>query len=892
MARRFGPTRGAGVVVIEESGNKPITPGALGMCGYAGLFERGNPGELILCLDPVTFKRKLGGRYTGTLAPDACQDYYKIAAGAGGLLIVRVTDGNELPAEMPVYTRQLPRTQLGTLSAKNGGRWGGKQAYYTNVVADVDTDVTAITLDTGVSSWTTDQWKGATLRLAGVTNKTYTVVGNDDTGVLTVEADQDMDEDLEDGGDPTNARYYLSLENEGAALSILFTDGDENPDSEFGMVIYDNGEKVKTYANLSTNPDSGRYWVDIINTDTGNDWVTAEDLFDGSHVASVRPANHYGRFTSITATILTAVIHDFLIDSVNAGNPTIALGTTTDDMKPQTITITMTGATTFTAVSDLFGSLGAAGTFGVLYTPNNEWTPPFTITAGELPVAAADVLTLIYKPFKADELIDGFLFADKADDRRLKYRIIDNNRNTITVAAGSTMNTDITVSAGTAASGASITFVPVADLINGQTFVLVDALGTEVTFHFDVSGAYTPVGGYNALNVRVDVSADVTDAQVAARARTAINAAAVRITAAAPVGALVGLVQLDVGEAGNTDITETVADTDFVVVNFSGGVDPSTNEFMVEQPLEMAGGRDGHADIADSHYIAQAWDINASPFNRVVGKNLGLIKFATPGVTATGVQQAGRAYADTMNHQYRYEVPSNIVTEQAVDEYINDTLGRNDYAVVSFPGQVWVADPDSTDGKLKLVSATGMIHGREARIAADYDGYHKAEAGIDATLPGIVKLPTEDAILNEEYLNPLGINVIKKARGNFILWGDRTLWVDPEWKWKHQREQMSYYEHVLMENFDFIVFAINDSQTQDMALTSLRSFFLPEYTKRALRGETFQKAAIIKVDNEINTDATRAAGDMFAEIKLQLADTVERFIMRIGKQGLFESVAA
>jgi hypothetical protein len=67
-----------------------------------------------------------------------------------------------------------------------------------------------------------------------------------------------------------------------------------------------------------------------------------------------------------------------------------------------------------------------------------------------------------------------------------------------------------------------------------------------------------------------------------------------------------------------------------------------------------------------------------------------------------------------------------------------------------------------------------MIHGREARIAADYSGYHKAEAGTDAILPAILDLPTGDAILDEEMLNPVGISIIKKKSGNFILWGDRT----------------------------------------------------------------------------------------------------------------------
>ena len=127
--------------------------------------------------------------------------------------------------------------------------------------------------------------------------------------------------------------------------------------------------------------------------------------------------------------------------------------------------------------------------------------------------------------------------------------------------------------------------------------------------------------------------------------------------------------------------------------------------------------------------------------------------------------------------------------------------------------------------------------------------------------------------------------------GYFVLWGDRTLHLDPAWKFKHHRELMSYYEHVLQENFDFIVFAINDPETEAVALTTLNAFFLPEFVKRAIRGSKFTDAAVIKIDSENNTNATRAAGDLFADISLRLADTVERFIIRIGKQGIFESVA-
>jgi hypothetical protein len=501
----------------------------------------------------------------------------------------------------------------------------------------------------------------------------------------------------------------------------------------------------------------------LINNDDGNDEIVADDIWTGAHTAAVRPANKYGiiETAGITDTVLTSVIHDFTVTvSPSGANPTITLGTTDDDMLAQKITVTvLSGDATGSAVSDKYGALGTV-TFGTPFVPDHKWAPPFTITNGVTVLAENDVMVINYKPFVLDSLIGGYLYPDKVNASSTRYRIVDNDHKTITVADGSDM--------------------------------------------------------------------------------TSVAAAA--------------------------------------------------DEYMVVAPLEMSGGKDGNASVDSTSYSQQAWDVDNSPFNRLFGKNMGLIKYATPGNTATAVQKAGVAYAEAKNHQYRYEITSDTATEAGAITYINDTLGRSDFAVVAFPSYGTVPDPLSNEGKTKTVTLTGMIHGREARIAADYDGYHKAEAGIDAKLPKLLDIPTSDAILNEELLNPAGIAIIKKVKGNFIIWGDRTVHSDPTWKWKHQRETMSYYEHVLQESFDWIVFMINDRITESLAISALNSFFLPEYAKRAVRGNTFKDAVVIKLDEELNTDATRANGDMISEIKLRLADTVERFIIRIGKQGIFESV--
>jgi hypothetical protein len=763
--RRFGPTRGAGTRVEELEAQKQIEAGALGMVAYAGLLEKGTPGELITAFSLTEARKKVGSYIDDGLLPDSIKHYFENANGAGAVHLVRVTDGNELAASSTLYARNASvLSPMGTVAAKSGGRWAGKKAHYTN---DVDiADFTETTIDFGVATWKTDQWKGGYIELVGVANKRYKVVGNTNTGVVTVEADETMLVDL--GGAPADPqRAYLFLENvldDGStkAVSILIEDGEEKPNSEFALTVYVDGAFVKKYPNLHTDPTNGRYWVDLINDDDANEDVFVTDLWTGGHNASVRPANHYGLSDTagVAATTLTAVIHEFAITlSPGGGDPTFALGTTDDNMLAQAITLTMTSLTAFDAVSDKFGVLGS-GTLGALFTPNNKWTPPFTVTAGGTALAATDVLTVTYKPFVPDSLIGGRLLPDKVNDPLVKFRITDNSHKVITVAAGS----DLTAVA-------------------------------------------------------------------------------------------------DAGDA-----------------------------FLVEAPLELSGGRDGNADVVDADYISQAYDVELSPFVQLFGKNYGLVKMATPGVTATAVQKAGVAYAAAKNYQYRYEVPSNITTEVGVLSYINDTLGRSDYAVVSFPTYGSVLDPTSQDGRLKSVSMVGAIHGREARIAVDNDGYHKAEAGIDAILPQVLKIATGKTVLNEEVLNPAGIGVIKKKSGNFVLWGDRTVSLDPAWKFKHHRELMSYYENVLRESFDWLIFAINDPVTDNVAKAALRSFFEPEYVKRAVRGDTFEDAVSIKLDGENNTNATRADGDLFAELSLRLADVVERFIIRVGKQGIFDAV--
>jgi hypothetical protein len=120
-----------------------------------------------------------------------------------------------------------------------------------------------------------------------------------------------------------------------------------------------------------------------------------------------------------------------------------------------------------------------------------------------------------------------------------------------------------------AATG-SITAVPVASLVDGETFVIDDGINPAVTFEFDNNGSVVET----ATLRQVDISAITTDAEVATAIYNAItNAPTLNITAVAPATNTVGLTNDVVGVVGNVAITETVLDGGFTVAGMSGGQD-------------------------------------------------------------------------------------------------------------------------------------------------------------------------------------------------------------------------------------------------------------------------------------------------------------------------------
>lgn len=755
-ARRFGPTLGAGVAVVESESDKPITPARLGVTVMTGILEKGRTGELISASKRSDFIRRAGGLISESLLPDAAFDFYNFSNGNGELHLCRVTDGNERASELILFSRHHPlKRPILKITADNGGRWAGKRQFVTSKYDLIEGN----TLDTG-RAMLKDEFKGARLRLSAIPGKSFQVLSNDESGILTVPIDVNLEHEI---GDSETTDYIVELFNDGKAVSVKVGDGQDNPRSEFSLEVFVDGVMVKRFANLSMDPDSPNYVVPTINEDDGNFEIQVEDLNTGTINHLTRPANLYGSIKSVTRNTLTFDPFDVVTSSpgraiAEIGSVTFG-GLTRSDTLTLTVTAASNNAAAFSVVSENQGDLPDL-TEGITFRMN-EFGLNFTLThVGNTQFSIGDKVILNLNPLTPGELVGQTLIPDHPNERRKKFVIQSNDVSSITVTEGN-------------------------------------------------------------------------------------------------------------------DLTEVASAGD---------------RFLVSYLEELGGGYDGTEKITDADFI-RCYDNSQSPIKNLFGKSKGFIKLVTPGVTSIAVQKAGLAFGEANNFGYRVEISSDIVTDEGAEEFVNSRIGKNDFGKVNFPSFGFVPNPQGEG--LKLVSLSGGLLGREALIANQNGGYHKVAAGIDVTLPNVVKLPTGDRVLNEDFLNPSGVNVVKFKNGNAISWGARSISLDPSFRFVNHREQLSHLENTFRESFDFIIFAINNEETREQLKSSFTTFFLNEFNVTgSIVGRSFQEAVSIKIDEENNPAEQTAMGNLHAEIKVRIPGTVERFIITIGQAGIFENLAA
>lgn len=918
MQRIYGVRGGAGTQVTEREGQGPIRPGALGVTGFFGVCERGNPGEAVRITGPKHVARMVGDRVDGSLVRDGADDFWRYSKGSGTLYVARVTDGAEVAAEVTLYGRTTVTAQnlasgdrpahAGAIvkalkiTAKDGGRWAGRRRVRSIEDLTIAGAVTKTTIDTGVPMLG-NEYAGATMLLIGDHDtsgaRRYEVISNTEAGVVTIKSGYDMASDVAEGTAQATVGVLIDLATATSGVSrrkgvsVLVKDGGLNPATEFGLEVYLDEELVCRWADLSMDPTSPRFVEQIVNNDLTNLEIVAQSLLP-SFVTTTdlnRPANFVG--TVLTTTSSTLKISPFKV-ARNDSPAKIVLASAeyTDTLltggavAPVRTRMVFTWATgKFTVAVDSVDAPGVAialADFTVsvpataaVYDPGVPWLPTVTVDVAATP-PNGDVFELLIDPLSAS-LRGGRLYPDVDNAQFTALRIRSSTYDTITVEAGdpSSIATAVMPAKLTSADG---------------PWVITGGSNDAITVSVD---------GRKSVIVTLTAGGAVTAAAAAGEINTAFTSA-FGAGVLAPASAVDGKLVLtspggfDGGGAGSSIELVTVASSAYITLGFAAGITRGADgaRCRIEYLQELVNGFDGGTpDLQD--YL-DALSTVESPMDVAVGDASGNVIIATPGLSkilnasdlAILYKQAV-SYCESKPFVFFAETPDSM-NETAIINFYANQVGRSDMLAPYAPAMGYVVDP-AASGRRKEVSLIPMIAGLWADTATANSGYHKPAAGTDARLYTVLALPDAQKDLDRELLYPVGINPLKRSRDGWYVWGARTLASDTRWTQLSSRLQANHYVWFFINGFDWVIFRLNDKYTWGEIKNVARQYFLKEWANRVLTGDREDDAFTLKIDSDNNTQSSMDQGDLNLDATFRFSKFVERFRIGISTAGVSEA---
>jgi Bacteriophage tail sheath protein len=209
------------------------------------------------------------------------------------------------------------------------------------------------------------------------------------------------------------------------------------------------------------------------------------------------------------------------------------------------------------------------------------------------------------------------------------------------------------------------------------------------------------------------------------------------------------------------------------------------------------------------------------------------------------------AYAERRRAFVLLDFPAQVEGAAGAQEWLaRHTALRRANAAIYFP-RLRVADPSG--GGPRTVPACGAVAGAYARLD-EQRGVWKAPSGLEAALRGV--LPAEKPLTEAEnrVLGPLGINGIRSFpdRGS-VVWGSRTLAVEPEWRYVPVRRLALFLEDSLYRGTKWAVFEPNGESLWSRIRLSADRFLTDLFREGALQGRTTQEAFFVKCDAQTTT---------------------------------------
>ena len=897
----FGAAGGYGVTIIEREAAQTIVPAALGTMLVVGRFERGEVDAPVVCRNPKEASKRLGGRINNYESPHVVDKYWEHSGGAGAVVGLRVTDGHEQTAYTTLYTRhwgtdfnaadsrksnspQIRRPCL-RVYARSAGEWGGSKRLYAGAVANVS-DVAETTVTTGVTM-VEDQWAGATITIHG-SGRSYPIPSNTTAGVLTLASDSKADTDL---GSSTNKRYTIldeAFTPDGVRreLSVQVVESSRGP-TYFSLWFSINGVPHKKYEDLTMDPESEAYAVDVVNDDVNNAEILLEDLLsvgDDRSDPYNRPANLFGRIVSATAKTLVyqpgqVVSNEFGASKLNlvkfdwAGTENVAArltftyshsgtkltGVAAINRDGGTVIAALPDLTVTTSTNDVAHDLSQCGlptlSFDIGSIGSGDNGKTFVIDV--LPFQCAEFAAVLYPKYGT-----AAKYKVRKDYAAAVNELSIESGDLLSVITEPTVASVTTSNAGTYATTGSTGLVLKVD---GRPQVSITlTAGSSVsaaTIASDINTAFAAAFPGGDLD---NVASVTTDNKV-------------KLTS--PGG-------LDGGGPAST--VEVVSGSSLTVLGLTAAVTYGTagSSFLASYAQPCTGGFDG-GEPTISDYQDVLGTLISDPLGQIDGKGLGLLTIVLPETHDVDIQQLAIDFAEAKDHYCLVNLDPDLADEsEAVT--VRDALiaGGNDTATrfeLWFPSKGYYADPDRPAMK-RLTSNLGVVAGLIARYAAVTGGYIKPPAGLDAVANGLIKLPTGNRVFDSALLRQNNINYFVLKGGKFVAFGDRTGSVVKKWTQSTIRRQMSHWSHVLRQSFEGLIFQVQSRTLWAIAENEINRYFETEHAKGLFRFERTQDSFSVVVDEQLNTPETMDAGALNASVTVVPATAVEEFVISMTKQ--------
>lgn len=655
---------GPGTTVEFRDGQSGLPTAPRGSVAIMGRFASGPVTFAALAMTPPTARLISGtpdDEFEGSLA---LSDVYAYDAPAA--LIARVTDGNEIKALQPLWDRKPSRSFLhrtagadrgpmATVTAHNGGRWGGASRYFvgsgtiTSIITGPSTFATGVTM-------LEDIYVGAKLYVeSDDTGEYYVVSANSTAGVITIDGEFSATAQALSG----TKHYQLVLSSDKQLSCVV---GQDNKVGSSFSIRADRKfdatsqwETVTSYSNLGLSDTDPKPWVATITEGEENEskyQIALSTTYEGATIESKMPSNFCEVPTSVSGATMTFQWWRWSADDGNTGNPYVDVleACDEDSIQPHRYDITFNAATTATVVATLPDgtqvSLGSL-TLGTEFDPVHPQLTKFTARAGSVAAISGDKLKIRVQPLPLDLASrDAYLYPTAISDdgnASIRLKIASSTYNSVSVRS----DLDLTDYDATPAGAPSVTGdadLSAVTLVATRTVILT-------------------ADGLGATTLTVGVGGIGPGAAAIAAGLTALDTAGLFTFSA--VGNTLKITGNSIGEDATILVGAGTANAE---LGIDAGTVTGTNGVpaRIEARWPMVGGYDGVAPSAARYAIAL--DGASHVFKRHMSRNLGLVRLATPGISSLDVKQPATALAEANAWMYVAEFDESLYASSTPGE--------------------------------------------------------------------------------------------------------------------------------------------------------------------------------------------------------------------------------